>query len=202
VSLQASELFSAANQTASEAFAAIRTVAAFSLQAPLGTLYEKLLEKPQVSTSFRFYHYVLRKLAMFWSLPQSFAESKRSVSTQPPGSFWMLRDLVNQDSSSTQINTTQAAVFARAHASGLGFGFSQFAVFSVYALAFWYGGQLMRSGQMSFSDVLKVTPWIHPSLQQLDVILSTNAACFLSCLGSPGPMAMSAGAHMHVLVTA
>ena len=50
----------------------------------------------------------------------------------------------------------QAAVYARAHASGLGFGFSQFAVFSVYALAFWYGGQLMRSGEMSFNDVLKV----------------------------------------------
>ena len=47
-------------------------------------------------------------------------------------------------------------MYARAHASGLGFGFSQFAVFSVYALAFWYGGQLMRSGEMSFNDVLKV----------------------------------------------
>ena len=50
----------------------------------------------------------------------------------------------------------QAAVFARAHASGLGFGFSQFAVFSVYALAFWFGGQLMRRGEMTFSEVLKV----------------------------------------------
>ena len=54
VCVQANELFSAANQTASEAFAAIRTVAAFSLQAPLGTLYEKLLEKPQASASFGF----------------------------------------------------------------------------------------------------------------------------------------------------
>lgn len=51
----------------------------------------------------------------------------------------------------------QAAVFARAHASGLGFGFSQFAVFSVYALAFWYGGQLIRHGEMTFSEVLKVS---------------------------------------------
>ncbi len=50
--VQASELFSAANQTASEAFAAIRTVAAFSLQAPLGALYENLLEKPQASVDF------------------------------------------------------------------------------------------------------------------------------------------------------
>lgn len=50
VRVQANELFSAANQTASEAFNAIRTVAAFSLQAPLGGLYEKLLEKPQAST--------------------------------------------------------------------------------------------------------------------------------------------------------
>ena len=47
-------------------------------------------------------------------------------------------------------------MFARAHASGLGFGFSQFAVFSVYALAFWYGGQLIRNGEMTFSEVLKV----------------------------------------------
>ena len=47
-------------------------------------------------------------------------------------------------------------MFARAHASGLGFGFSQFAVFSVYALAFWYGGQLIRHGEMTFSEVLKV----------------------------------------------
>lgn len=93
---QASELFDAANQTASEAFAAIRTVAAFSLQGPLVAVYEKLLEKPQ------------------------------------------------------------AAVAARAHASGLGFGFSQFAVFSVYALAFWYGGQLIRHGEMDFAQVLKV----------------------------------------------
>lgn len=54
------------------------------------------------------------------------------------------------------VEAMQAAVFARAHASGLGFGFSQFAVFSVYALAFWYGGQLMREGQMTFADVLKV----------------------------------------------
>jgi ABC-type bacteriocin/lantibiotic exporter with double-glycine peptidase domain len=94
---QANELYDAANQTASEAFAAIRTVAAFSLQGPLVQLYEKLLEKPQVALS------------------------------------------------------------SRAHASGLGFGFSQFAVFSVYALAFWYGGQLMRQGEMDFGQVLKVT---------------------------------------------
>ena len=45
--VQASELFAAANQTASEAFAAIRTVAAFSLQGQLGSLYKKLLDKPQ-----------------------------------------------------------------------------------------------------------------------------------------------------------
>ena len=108
--LQASELFDAANQTASEAFAAIRTVAAFSLQAPLVQVYEKLLEKPQ------------------------------------------------------------AAVAARAHASGLGFGFSQFAVFSVYALAFWYGGQLMRHGEMDFAQVLKVCiTSSHPFLQALSL---------------------------------
>ena len=47
------------------------------------------------------------------------------------------------------------ALAARAHTSGLGFGFSQFAVFSVYALAFWYGGQLMRRGEMDFAQVLK-----------------------------------------------
>ena len=51
VHVQASQLFAAANQTASEAFAAIRTVAAFSLQEQLGSLYEKLLEKPQACTA-------------------------------------------------------------------------------------------------------------------------------------------------------
>lgn len=64
--MQANELFSAANQTASEAFAAIRTVAAFSLQAPLGTLYEKLLEKPQASASFGFCKILALKLAILW----------------------------------------------------------------------------------------------------------------------------------------
>lgn len=102
--VQASELFDAANQTASEAFAAMRTVAAFQLAEPLGRVYEGLLAKPQ------------------------------------------------------------AAVTARAHASGLGFGFSQFAVFSVYALAFWYGGQLMRAGQIDFAQVLKVRRPSHPAV--------------------------------------
>ena len=62
-----------------------------------------------------------------------------------------------------------AAVAMRAHASGLGFGFSQFAVFSVYALAFWYGGQLIRAGEMTFSQVLKVrlvhAGYGHPSMR-------------------------------------
>lgn len=83
VCLQANELFSAANQTASEAFAAIRTVAAFSLQAPLGTLYEKLLEKPQASASFGFCNTLVSKLAILWDPSLLLAASARSMPFTP-----------------------------------------------------------------------------------------------------------------------
>ena len=44
----------------------------------------------------------------------------------------------------------------RAHVSGVGFGFSQFVIFAVYALAFWYGGILISQGRMDLGQVLKV----------------------------------------------
>ena len=43
-----------------------------------------------------------------------------------------------------------------AHVSGLATGFAQFAIFSVYGLAFWVGGMLVDSGEMTMEDMLKV----------------------------------------------
>ncbi len=40
--------------------------------------------------------------------------------------------------------------------AGLGFAFSNFILFATYALAFWYGGKLIRDGTMDFGQVLKV----------------------------------------------
>ena len=76
------------------------------------------------------------------------------------------------------------ALAARAHTSGLGFGFSQFAVFSVYALAFWYGGQLMKRGEMDFAQVLKVRP--HATCQlaacKTQCTMQVHASCFWTCV--------------------
>lgn len=44
----------------------------------------------------------------------------------------------------------------RAQVSGLGFGFSQGAMFLTYALSFWYGGKQVSTGDMKFEDVFKV----------------------------------------------
>uniref|UniRef100_A0A061SI39 ATP-binding cassette, subfamily B (MDR/TAP), member 1 n=1 Tax=Tetraselmis sp. GSL018 TaxID=582737 RepID=A0A061SI39_9CHLO len=44
----------------------------------------------------------------------------------------------------------------RAHVTGIGFGVSQFSMFAVYSLAFWYGGQQVKDGEMSFDEMLKV----------------------------------------------
>eukprot|EP00873_Tetraselmis_striata_P012568 jgi/Tetstr1/432832/TSEL_022182.t2 len=44
----------------------------------------------------------------------------------------------------------------RAHVTGIGFGFSQFAMFAVYGLAFWYGGQEVVAGRMTLEEMLKV----------------------------------------------
>lgn len=46
-------------------------------------------------------------------------------------------------------------VVKRANTSGLGFGFSQFVMFAVYALAFWFGGQQVSEGNLSFDDMLR-----------------------------------------------
>lgn len=94
--LQGDKLFDSANQTATEAFSSIRTVAAFSLAKPLSTLYGDLLKAP------------------------------------------------------TKVGAR------RAHVNGLGFGFSQFIIFAVYALAFWYGAKLVADGTMDLGQLLKV----------------------------------------------
>jgi ATP-binding cassette subfamily B (MDR/TAP) protein 1 len=38
--------------------------------------------------------------------------------------------------------------------AGIVFGFSQFAFYGVFALAFWYGGKLIQNGEATFRDVL------------------------------------------------
>ncbi|KAK9861269.1 hypothetical protein WJX84_002505 [Apatococcus fuscideae] len=40
--------------------------------------------------------------------------------------------------------------------SGFGFGFGQASIFFVYALVFWYGGQLISQGELTFESMLKV----------------------------------------------
>ena len=84
VHVQANELFAAANQTASEAFAAIRTVAAFSLQGQLGKLYKKLLEKPQACKAS------LRDRHKYVTQPCPSLCQKRSTESASPGdnSVW------------------------------------------------------------------------------------------------------------------
>lgn len=77
VHVQASKLFDRANQTAAEAVASIRTVAAFSLQPQVSRLYQQQLVEPT------------------------------------------------------------KAIEKSSHTSGIGFGFSQFIIFAVYALGFW-----------------------------------------------------------------
>ncbi len=39
--------------------------------------------------------------------------------------------------------------------AGAGFGFSQFVMFALYALAFWFGAQEVSKGHMTFEDMLK-----------------------------------------------
>lgn len=49
----------------------------------------------------------------------------------------------------------EKAIQKRASTSGAGFGFSQFIQFTVFALAFWFGGTQVKSGNISFNDMLK-----------------------------------------------
>eukprot|EP00897_Mesotaenium_endlicherianum_P002209 jgi/Mesen1/2015/ME000148S01116 len=44
----------------------------------------------------------------------------------------------------------------RGQASGLGLGFSNFCMFAVYGLAFWYGAKLVQRGDATFKDVFNV----------------------------------------------
>ena len=88
------ETFAQANQTASEAFGNIRTIAAFSMEAKVAELFDAQLKKP--------------------------AKESRT----------------------------------RALAAGAGFGASQFVLFAVYALAFWFGALLVSRGEAQFEGVL------------------------------------------------
>jgi len=45
---------------------------------------------------------------------------------------------------------------ARGQVAGVSFGLSQFVLFAVYALAFYYGGRLVSEGRMSFEAMLRV----------------------------------------------
>lgn len=49
-----------------------------------------------------------------------------------------------------------AAGMRKGHVSGLGLGFSQFVMFCSYAMAFWYGSQLVAEGHTTFGNVFKV----------------------------------------------
>lgn len=40
-----------------------------------------------------------------------------------------------------------------AHIGGVGFGFSNFVMFNIYALAFYYGGVLIESGDIEIDDL-------------------------------------------------
>ena len=47
-------------------------------------------------------------------------------------------------------------------AAGAAFGAGSGFIFWVFALGFWYGGQLIESGEMTLSNTLKVPcPWLH-----------------------------------------
>eukprot|EP00667_Euglena_gracilis_P034598 EG_transcript_60664 len=43
----------------------------------------------------------------------------------------------------------------KAVVSGFFVGFSQFIIFAAFALAFWYGGQMIGDNKLSFTDVMK-----------------------------------------------
>eukprot|EP00898_Chlorokybus_atmophyticus_P004111 jgi/Chlat1/4700/Chrsp3S05626 len=43
----------------------------------------------------------------------------------------------------------------RSHVSGIGFGYSQFMMYSAYSLAFWFGGIMAKQCHMTFDEVLR-----------------------------------------------
>lgn len=45
-------------------------------------------------------------------------------------------------------------VFTNSIVMGIIFGFSQFSFFGVFALSYWYGGQLMKDGEAEFLDII------------------------------------------------
>ncbi|CAI5536824.1 unnamed protein product [Closterium sp. Naga37s-1] len=53
-------------------------------------------------------------------------------------------------------STPIRAGIRKAHVSGAGLAFGQFAIFAVYALSFWLGGKLVEWGYATFTDVFQV----------------------------------------------
>ncbi|GJP35340.1 hypothetical protein CLOM_g19842 [Closterium sp. NIES-68] len=53
-------------------------------------------------------------------------------------------------------STPIQAGIRKAHVSGAGLAFGQFAIFAVYALSFWVGGKLVEGGHATFTDVFQV----------------------------------------------
>ncbi|CAI5507823.1 unnamed protein product [Closterium sp. Naga37s-1] len=53
-------------------------------------------------------------------------------------------------------STPIRAGIRKAHVSGAGLAFGQFAIFAVYALSFWFGGKLVEWGYATFTDVFQV----------------------------------------------
>lgn len=49
----------------------------------------------------------------------------------------------------------EKTVRKKANTAGMGFSFSQFVMFAVYGLAFWFGGQMVSRGKMTFDEMLK-----------------------------------------------
>jgi ATP-binding cassette subfamily B (MDR/TAP) protein 1 len=62
--------------------------------------------------------------------------------------------LVNKFGATLDINMKQGV--KAANVAGAGFGASNFIMFAAYGLAFWYGSHLIRDGEMTMANVMKV----------------------------------------------
>lgn len=56
---------------------------------------------------------------------------------------------------SKEVEEPRRKAFARGQVRGLGFGISEFLLFSSYGLALWYASQLMQKGEANFGEVFK-----------------------------------------------
>eukprot|EP01119_Soliformovum_irregulare_P012424 TRINITY_DN322_c0_g1_i4.p1 TRINITY_DN322_c0_g1~~TRINITY_DN322_c0_g1_i4.p1 ORF type:complete len:1246 (-),score=423.44 TRINITY_DN322_c0_g1_i4:17-3754(-) len=55
-----------------------------------------------------------------------------------------------------RLNLPRALAIRTSYTTGAILGFSEFCMYAINALGFWYGAKLVRDGEMSFVDVLKV----------------------------------------------